>query len=107
MLYINVGADALIGPMAGLFGEQALRYGLTEYVFLRSTYQKAWRSYPEASNAALGDHIIGALFEEDTQVRDISSDQVLDPKVGVRFQGPGPVNEFPGSGPFLDALNIS
>ena len=31
MLYINVGADALIGPMAGVFGEQALRYGLTEY----------------------------------------------------------------------------
>ena len=26
MLYINVGADALIGPMEGLFGEQALRY---------------------------------------------------------------------------------
>jgi len=32
MLYINVGADALIGPMAGLFGEQALQYGLTEYL---------------------------------------------------------------------------
>jgi len=32
MLYINVGADALIGPIAGLFGEQALQYGLTEYL---------------------------------------------------------------------------
>jgi len=34
MLYINVGADALIGPMAGLFGEQALQHGLTEYLRL-------------------------------------------------------------------------
>ena len=39
MLYINVGADALIGPMAGLFGEQALQYGLTEY--LRTTCKQS------------------------------------------------------------------
>jgi len=33
-----VGADALIGPMVGLFGEQALQYRLTEYLPL--TIQK-------------------------------------------------------------------
>ncbi len=42
MLYIYVGADALIGPLAGLFGEQALRYGLTEYLplFLPLIFKK-------------------------------------------------------------------
>jgi len=42
MLYIYVGADALIGPMAGLFGEQALR---VNRIFTNFTIQVVRRDY--------------------------------------------------------------
>jgi len=46
MLYINVGADALIGPTLGLFGEQALRLEKREdsgFLLLKRVVRGIWR----------------------------------------------------------------